>query len=229
MLAGIIASMLHVISGPDHLAAVTPLVIESKKRAWKIGLSWGLGHIAGMLLIGILFLIFKDYFPLEKISQYSEQLVGVVLIVVGIWSFYGIFKNKIKHKHPHIHTEEKPFIHVHQHEHNHNNETHHHTHKTKVSQNVYTSFGIGFLHGLAGIAHFILLLPVLGFETKFEGTQYVIGFGIGTILAMVAYSLILSKISNYTKQHNEVFFKGVRLAGGLFAIIIGVYWLVASI
>lgn len=229
LLAGILASTLHVISGPDHLAAVTPFVIESKKRAWKIGLSWGLGHIVGMLLIGLLFLIFKDFFPLEKVSQYSEQFVGIVLIGVGIWSFYGIFKENRNHKHPHIHSEDQPYIHVHQHNHHQNNESHDHHHKIKVRQNVYSSFGIGFLHGLAGIAHFILLLPVMGFETKFEGTQYVIGFGIGTILAMVAYTLILSKISNYTKQHNEVFFKGVRLAGGLFAIIIGVYWLVISV
>tara|TARA_R110000787_G_scaffold28923_2_gene78712 strand:+ start:10091 stop:10735 length:645 start_codon:yes stop_codon:yes gene_type:complete len=213
-----------VISGPDHLAAVTPLVIESKKRAWKIGLSWGLGHIVGMLLIGILFLLFKDFFPLEKVSQYSEQLVGIVLIAIGVSSFYQIFNDKRKHKYPHIHSEEKPYIHVH----HQSNETHHHSHKTKINQNVYSSFGIGFLHGLAGIAHFILLLPVLGFETKVEGTQYVIGFGLGTILAMIAYALILSKIASYTKQHNDVFFKGVRLASGLFAIIIGIYWLLAS-
>ena len=216
--------MIHVISGPDHLAAVTPLVIESKKRAWKIGLSWGLGHLAGMLLIGILFLLFKDFFPLEKVSQYSEQLVGIVLIAIGVSSFYQIFNDKRKHKHPHIHSEEKPYIHVH----HQSNETHHHSHKTKINQNVYSSFGIGFLHGLAGIAHFILLLPVLGFETKVEGTQYVIGFGLGTILAMIAYTLIFSKIASYTKQHNDVFFKGVRLASGLFAIIIGIYWLLAS-
>lgn len=216
--------MIHVISGPDHLAAVTPLVIESKKRAWKIGLSWGLGHIVGMLLIGILFLLFKDFFPLEKVSQYSEQLVGIVLIAIGVSSFYQIFNDKRKHKYPHIHSEEKPYIHVH----HQSNETHHHSHKTKINQNVYSYFGIGFLHGLAGIAHFILLLPVLGFETKVEGTQYVIGFGLGTILAMIAYTLILSKIASYTKQHNDVFFKGVRLASGLFAIIIGIYWLLAS-
>ena len=45
IIAGIIASMLHVISGPDHLAAVMPFAIESKKKAWKIGLFWGFGHI----------------------------------------------------------------------------------------------------------------------------------------------------------------------------------------
>ena len=38
LFAGIIAAVLHVISGPDHLAAVTPFAIESKKKAWKVGL-----------------------------------------------------------------------------------------------------------------------------------------------------------------------------------------------
>jgi len=41
ILAGLIMSMIHVISGPDHLAAVTPLSIDSKKKSWSIGFSWG--------------------------------------------------------------------------------------------------------------------------------------------------------------------------------------------
>lgn len=230
LLAGILASMLHVISGPDHLAAISPLVIETKRKAWKIGMSWGLGHIIGMLLIGVLFLLFKDFIPLEKVSKYSEQLVGIVLIGIGVWTFYGIFKERRKHKHPHIHSEEKPYIHIHEHKHDYSKPTHMHTHRKDINQNVFSSFGIGFLHGLAGIAHFILLLPVLGFESKTEGTQYVLGFGIGTLLAMTAYAMILSKIISYTKQqHNDVFFKGIRFAGGLFAVIIGVYWFFATL
>ena len=230
LLAGILASMLHVISGPDHLAAVSPLVIESKRKAWKIGLSWGLGHIIGMLLIGVLFLIFKEYIPLDKVSEYSEQLVGLVLIGIGFWSFYGIFKGKNTHKHPHIHSEEKPYIHIHQHEHNHTKLTHDHTHTKRTNQNTLSSFGIGFLHGLAGIAHFILLLPVLGFESNNDGIQYVLGFGIGTLLAMTSYAMVLNKITSFSKQqHNEVFFKGIRLAGGLFAIIIGLFWMITTI
>ena len=229
LVAGILASMLHVISGPDHLAAISPLVIETKKKAWKIGLSWGLGHIIGMLLIGVLFLIFKDFIPLEKVSKHSEQLVGVVLIGIGIWTFYGIFKESRIHKHPHIHSEEKPYIHIHKHKHDHSKPTHSHTHTKEINQNVFSSFGIGFLHGLAGIAHFILLLPVLGFESNSEGVQYVIGFGMGTIIAMTMYAIVLNKISSYSKQqHNEMFFKGIRFVGGLFAIVIGFYWLLET-
>ncbi|TVZ27057.1 MULTISPECIES: urease accessory protein UreH domain-containing protein [Flavobacteriaceae] len=225
LLAGTLASMLHVISGPDHLAAVTPLVIETKRKAWKIGLFWGLGHLVGMLLIGVLFLLFKEYIPVESISKYSEQLVAIVLIGVGFWAFYRIFNEQKKHQHPHVHNEGENYVHIHAHEHSHN-EGHKHVHDKIVKQNVLSSFGIGFLHGLAGVAHFLLLLPVLGFENNLEGLQYIIGFAIGTVLAMSVYALILGKLTSHSKhQHNDNFFKGIRFAGGLFAIVIGFYWL----
>ena len=228
LLAGTLASILHVISGPDHLAAVTPLVIETKRKSWKIGLAWGLGHLIGMLLIGILFLLFKDFIPIETISEYSEQMVAIVLIGVGIWAFYRIYKAPKTHKHPHIHTEKEAYIHIHKHEHN-QNDAHQHTHKKVVKQNVISSLGIGFLHGLAGVSHFFLLLPVLGFENQFEGVQYVIGFAIGTVLAMSMYALMVGRLIEYSKQqHNDFFLKGIRFAGGLFAIVIGFYWLYLS-
>ena len=81
--SGLLAAMLHVISGPDHLAAVTPFAIERKRRAWKIGMIWGIAHLTGMFLIGGLFLLFREMVPIEGISAYSEQLVGLVLIFVG--------------------------------------------------------------------------------------------------------------------------------------------------
>ena len=45
--AGLIASILHVIAGPDHLAAVAPFAIESKRKAWKIGLFLGYRTFGG--------------------------------------------------------------------------------------------------------------------------------------------------------------------------------------
>mgnify|MGYP003672025707 CR=1 FL=1 len=220
LFSAILASILHVISGPDHLAAVTPLAISSQRKGWKIGLVWGLGHILGMLLIGVLFLLFKEVIPIESISAYSEQLVAIVLIVVGLWAFYRIFNEKKKHTQPHTHTDGETHIHTYQ------NNAKEHTHKKEIKQNVLSSFGIGFIHGLAGVAHFILLLPVLAFETKFEGLQYILGFAIGTILAMTIYALILGNIARYTRNANDpLFFKGIRFAGGLFAVVIGIYWL----
>jgi len=225
--AGLIASMLHVITGPDHLAAVTPFAIESKKKAWKIGLFWGIGHLTGMLLIGILFVIFKELIPVDNISHYSEQLVGIVLIGIGIWAFYKIFKIEKKHKHLHIHSENNPVIHIHGHEHSHE-KSHHHAHDKSLKQSSFGSFSIGFLHGLAGIAHFLMFIPVLSFDSPMDSNLYIIGFGSGIILAMTIFAFVIGKIATITKNgHNDSFFKGIRLAGGIFAIIIGLYWLLS--
>ena len=227
LFAGIIAAVLHVISGPDHLAAVTPFAIESKKKAWKVGLFWGIGHLAGMLFIGILFLLFKELIPIEKISEHSEQFVGIVLIGLGIWIFIKIFKEEKKHKHIHVHSNGNPIIHEHLHIHN-IEKTHDHKHPD-LKQGIIASLSVGFIHGLAGVAHFLLFLPVIGFSSIFDSTKYIVGFGIGTLIAMIAFAMVIGKVSDYSKKgHNETFFKGIRLAGGLFALIIGVYWIILN-
>jgi len=224
LIAGLIASMLHVITGPDHLAAVVPFAIESKKKAWKIGLFWGIGHLLGMLLIGVLFLLFKELIPVEKISAYSEQLVGIVLIFIGVWSFYKLFKQERKHKHLHVHANDDLTIHKHEHHHHEqNNHAHHHE---GIKQSIFASLSVGFLHGLAGIAHFILFIPVASFDSTTDSVYYLFGTAIGILVAMTVFALVIGRISSYAKnEHNEMLFKGIRLAGGLFAIIIGIYWM----
>ena len=146
--AALLASILHVLAGPDHLAAVTPFAIESKRKAWKVGLYWGLGHLAGMICIGILFYFFRELIPIEKISEFSEQLVGFVLIVIGIVSVYKIFYKKKNHKHLHVH-EQNPIIHGHEHQHLPGG-NHHHVHKKEQKQSNLTSFWIGVLAWAGG-------------------------------------------------------------------------------
>jgi ABC-type nickel/cobalt efflux system permease component RcnA len=226
--AGLIASILHVIAGPDHLAAVAPFAIESKRKAWKIGLFWGIGHLVGMIAIGLLFALFKEIIPVDEISQYSEQLVGFVLVGIGFWALYRIFRKRKKHKHLHVHAENSPVIHTHEHHHDHTG-SHHHVHSEKLKQNNFASFSIGILHGLAGISHFLLFLPVLGFETQSDSIAYIIGFGIGILVAMITFAFVIGKVSSIAKNgYSDMFFNGIRMAGGLFAIIIGIYWIFST-
>ena len=227
LFAGIIAALLHVISGPDHLAAVTPFAIESKKKAWKVGLFWGIGHLLGMLSIGVLFLFFKELIPIKKISEHSEQFVGIILIFLGVWILFKIFKEDKKHKHTHIHSNGNPVIHKHAHIHQ-SEKVHNHTH-LNLKQGIIASLSVGFIHGLAGVAHFLLFLPVIGFTSTLDSVKYMIGFAIGTLIAMVAFAMVIGNIATFSKQdHNETFFKGIRLAGGMFALVIGIYWTLAN-
>ena len=255
LFAGIIAAILHVISGPDHLAAVMPFAIESKKKAWKVGLFWGIGHLLGMLSIGMLFLAFKDLIPIEKISLHSEKMVGVILIGLALWIFYKIFKDEKQHIHTHVHTEGNPMIHEHPHSHDedgpiikkyphvssevtftipkrphiHQTEISHTHPYTKLKQGIIASLTVGFVHGLAGVAHFLLFLPVIGFTSKLDSSKYILGFGMGTLLAMISFAFVIGSFASFSNQkQNGTFFKGIRMAGGLFAFVIGIYWFMAN-
>jgi hypothetical protein len=105
LLAGLTAGLVHVFSGPDHLAAVAPLAADSDRQQWKAGLQWGVGHTTGVLLIGILLLLLKERLPLDLISAHSERIVGVALILVGGWGVWramrlGLTPHGHSHSHP---------------------------------------------------------------------------------------------------------------------------------
>lgn len=97
--AGFTAGLLHVFAGPDHLAAVAPLAAGGDRRMWRTGLQWGIGHTAGVILIAALLLMLSEQLPLDAISSYSERIVGIALIAVGIW---GIRKAR-RTSEPHTH------------------------------------------------------------------------------------------------------------------------------
>src|SRR5438105_4065970 len=114
---GLLAGIIHVWSGPDHLAAIAPLAVRRPKRAWIPGARWGFGHSAGVAVIGLLSLWLRDLLPVDLLSTWGERLVGVMLLAIGFWGFRKAFKNQI-HTHEHEHGGDR-HVHVHVHSHGH--------------------------------------------------------------------------------------------------------------
>lgn len=237
-ITGLTAAAAHVLSGPDHLAAVTPLAIESRRKAWGIGLAWGTGHTLGILLIGILFLLFRDVIPIELISEHSELLVGIVLILIGAWAISKVFikHQRRHHTHPHIHTaDNNVYVHLHDHQHNENidhlaSEAHSHSHVRLHRQNLKASLGVGIFHGLAGVSHLLAILPTLALPTKLDAALYLIGFGVGTLAAMMLFAAILGFVSGKTATLGRAkTYNLLRIIGGLVAIVIGIWWIVLAV
>ncbi|MDA3943498.1 MAG: sulfite exporter TauE/SafE family protein [Bacteroidetes bacterium] len=228
LFVGLLASVLHVVSGPDHLAAITPLAIDNKLKSWAIGLGWGVGHTLGMLMIGVLFIFFKSYLPIDLISSYSEMLVGIILVGIGLWAFWRIFyHSKSRHAHPHTHKDESgdTFTHVHEHTHPSQN-VHKHKHPEKIRQSVISALFIGLIHGLAGVSHLLGVLPTLAFPTAFDSAMYLTGFGVGTIVAMVAFSFFLGYVSYQSSERfKPVIFKTIQFTGASASLIVGAYWI----
>lgn len=104
-LAGLAAGLLHVFSGPDHLAAIAPLAADGDRGQWKAGLQWGIGHTTGVVLIAFLLLLLREQLPLDAISANSERIVGALLIAVGSWGIWRAMRLGLHpHGHSHPHT-----------------------------------------------------------------------------------------------------------------------------
>jgi ABC-type nickel/cobalt efflux system permease component RcnA len=237
LITGMSAAAAHVLSGPDHLAAVTPLAIETKKRSWGVGFAWGVGHTLGVLIIGVLFLLFRDIIPVEAISAHSELLVGVMLILIGLWAILKAYLKYTpkKHAHPHLHPDGKGgFVHIHAHDHDEHHlhddrEAHRHQHDRSYRQNVVAAFGVGVFHGLAGVSHILAILPTLALPTRFDAVMYLVGFGLGTIGAMVLFAVVLGLVATKaSEQKKRKTYASLRIGGGIVAIIIGIAWIVMA-
>jgi ABC-type nickel/cobalt efflux system permease component RcnA len=219
--SGLIAGTLHVWAGPDHLAAIAPLAVRQPARAWLPGIRWGIGHSAGVALVGLLALLLRDLLPLNLLSSWGERLVGVLLIGIGLWAFHKALQHRV-HAHSHEHDGEK---HVHLHIHprstgHEKNTAHRHTH---------AALGIGILHGLAGSSHLLGVLPMLALPTKFQAGLYLAAFALGTILSMATFSSIVGFFARRCAVAGDKIYRGLMGCCATAAVVIGIVWLVMSL
>ncbi|MCX6251149.1 MAG: hypothetical protein NTX61_10405 [Bacteroidetes bacterium] len=226
-LTGIAASMAHVVTGPDHLAAVTPLAIDSRKKSWLIGFSWGLGHTIGMLLIWGVFLLFKKFIPVDSIAEHSDLIIGFLLIGIGSWAIIRTYRRHVHKNRPHTHFHTKPFLYAHIHPHTHDIEhDHDHTHEKVVKENAFTALFIGIVHGFSGFSHLVALLPSLAFTTFTASLIYIIAFATGTIVVMVIFAFILGFVAFQSfVREKQIFLKWFTFSGGALAIVVGIIWI----
>lgn len=101
VLAGVLAGIVHVLSGPDHLAAIAPYAVRDTAASWRTGARWGLGHSAGVLGVGLLVLLTRHALPVEALSAHSELGVGIVLIGIGAWGIRSAVRGHQHHRHGH--------------------------------------------------------------------------------------------------------------------------------
>lgn len=219
LLAGLLAGSVHVVSGPDHLAAVAPLAVSDRRRAWSAGVRWGLGHSLGVGVVGVVALLLRDALPLDLISGWSERLVGVVLIAIGLWA---------------IRTATRRHVHLHEHEHDGVRHAHVHVHApgaghsgARAHSHAHAAFGVGALHGLAGSSHVLGVLPALALPDNAAAAAYLAGYGIGSIAAMGAFAVAVGGFADRLGGSGGTAWRRLLGVAGSAAIAVGIFWMVA--
>jgi high-affinity nickel permease len=197
-LTGLLLGCWHVVSGPDHLAAISTLATMSDDRraGTRVGLAWGLGHASGVWLVGLTLLALGSAIPLDLVGAWSERLVGFAIIGVGVW---GLVRARGE-------LERAPSKHVH---------------------GTGSAVGIGLIHGVAGSSHLYGVLPALALGAG-ERVSYLIGFGVGSIVAMGLFAGMLALLVGRLAGSRERVRRGVLLGASVVAIVIGLAWVLGA-
>ena len=201
-LIGLLAGLVHALSGPDHLSAVAPLVVEERRRGWTTGLLWGLGHSLGVWGVGLLALALRGLLPVDRLSSVSERLVGAVLIGVGLWGLRRVWLARTRRTAA---------------------AAHHHHLPARASL---AALWIGTLHGLAGSSHLLGIVPALALPSAAASAAYVIAFGLGSIAAMVAFSTALGLAAvRLTTARGAHAYQALLATASAVSIVVGGWWL----
>jgi hypothetical protein len=209
-LSGLVAGAFHVLSGPDHLAAVAPLAASDRARSLRAGWTWGLGHASGVMVVAAFAVLLRDLLPpVANISAWGERLVGGALIALGLWSLsHAARLRRTPHthgatRHDHLHVRRGPSW-------------------MRRLGHGHASFAVGVLHGVAGSSHFFGVLPALALPTAVASLSYIAAFGVGTVAAMTAFAGMIGRAGTATSRipHHRL------MAGtGVVAIAVGCAWI----
>jgi nickel/cobalt exporter len=195
----------------DHLAAVTSFAVQkpTARQSVSFGFRWAIGHGTAILLAGLMLIFLGLRIP-EDASVILERGVGVVLIALGAWTMMA---TRAMHAHEHVHAGSR---HVHLHSHlldgNHN-----HEHAPTL---------VGLLHGLAGAAPAVALVPLAMFDSAFSGVSYLLLFAAGTAVSMSVYALFAGYVAGRATRFAEKLGRAVGQLTGVSTMIIGIIWLV---
>ena len=185
---GVVLGLRHSLD-PDHVVAVSTIVSEYRTpmRSFWVGISWGLGHTATLLLIGIVIIALRLTIP-DRLALLLEFFVGIMLIGLGIQVIYNFRRKRV---HQHLHSSRAT---AHQHFHSHAQESGHgRKHHLGIGKPFLRrkSFLIGTVHGVAGSAA-LTLLVLASIESPLAGIVYVLLFGLGSVLSMGIMTIVIS-------------------------------------
>jgi hypothetical protein len=215
LFTGFIAGLIHVLSGPDHLAAVAPLAVADRERGWLAGWTWGIGHASGVVLVAAAAVLLRDVLPpVAVISAWGERLVGLALIGIGLWALRrGARIAPARHvhgavAHDHLHVQAGPRW-------------------VRRLGHAHASFYMGILHGVAGSSHFFGVLPALALPTRAAALTYIAAFGVGTVLAMTGFAAAIAS-TGATLHPGARAHRVMMFAASLLALSVGGWWLVGG-
>lgn len=216
---------------PDHLAAVGAFVVRKPhpRTAVAYGLQWAAGHGGVILLAGTLLVALRVHLPAGT-GAILERLVGATLVVLGAWVFIDARR---LHAHGHVHADGTVHSHLHAHaEHAHREEAHSTEDRGHGEEEAHehgaAATAMGAVHGLAGTAPAVALLPLATFESVLPAVAYLVAFGVGTAISMALYALFAGTLAAGAGRRSTALGRGLARVAGVGTVVVGLVWMLGG-
>jgi len=216
-LTGILAmafafGMLHALDA-DHVLAVSGLSgmrRDGMKNSYAFSLRWALGHGSSIMMVGGLVLLLGMAVP-QRFSTIAEELVAFMLLVIGLMLLLDWFRQKSS---LYLHRHGRIPLHVHRQTATPINPLHHHKHGTVL---------VGLLHGLAGSAPLLALVPLTNMDSPLSAMVYLLIFCLGVLLSMLVFGGVLGTVFVRLQQVNRQFAELLRLLLAMVTVLFALY------
>ena len=206
--------MLHALDA-DHVMAVSGLT--SSRPGLKSSISfcwrWAVGHGLILLSVAITVYVLDMAIPVQM-SQLAENLIGVVLVVIGLLVLFDLYKRKA---HLSFHHHQGMHGHIHwyvPHDESVKSDTSstHHDHRAVL---------VGMLHGLAGSAPLLAIIPVTRSDNAWIALLYVLLFSIGVVFSMLMFGGVMGLLFRQLSCYSRKLIQALRAIVGVSAILFG--------
>ncbi len=196
---GIAAGAVHAGTGPDHLAGVAPFAARRAAGAWRVGVAWGLGHTAGAAAAAAIALSLRAQLPglEESLSAWSERIVGVLLCAIGAIGLRRVLRPAAPVADGH-----EPSV---------------------VGR---STFGLGVVHGAAGLSHLFGVMPALALPGTAAPALYLAGYAAASLAVLTLFAAGVGRLAPPSRPHVR---RRVVTGACALSLAVGVLWLVRPI
>lgn len=216
---GLLLGLKHA-TDADHIVAVTTFVSQQKRalRACWIGIFWGIGHTASLLLAGLVVVLLKVDIP-HWLAARMELGVAVMLVLLGVRVLMKNMRSGVAiHSHEHGHGVQDSPSHKHWHVH------------TDGVLDRHQGWGhvglrpllVGAVHGAAGSGA-LMLLVLTSIPSSIQALLYIFVFGIGSIAGMMLCSLLVAAPLCWAQRRLFSSTRTIQLTAGFLSCVFGIY------
>jgi nickel/cobalt transporter (NicO) family protein len=201
VLFGASSGALHAVTGPDHVLSLGPLVLDTRRSPWRIGMSWGVGHALGTLLLALPVVWFTHAVHLPWLAAAGDRLAGLALLLTAAWSFHQARAHALGAAGSTADAGAMP---------------------PPLGRNALL---VGVVHGLTGAASLMLVVPMMASGSRLTSLAFLFAFALGSTLGMALLTSLLARLGSRLEP------RVVRRSRALLCAAsgaLGAFWLLAG-